>query len=149
MLNDTLKMERLVKSGPFEWEAPERTGYDTANSLPDGGKRILAKRGREYIVFRLEDIAYFYVENGVSYMVDLKTRYKYIAAKALRDIEATLRSGCFFRVNKKYLISINAVVKFRPGKKGKLELTLAPDPSESITISQVKAKAFKDWILLA
>jgi DNA-binding LytR/AlgR family response regulator len=100
-------------------------------------------------VFKSDDIAYFYVENGISYLVDRKTNYKYITAKALRNIESLLHSGDFFRVNKKYLIHIDAVVKFRPGRRGKLELTISPDPDEPIVISQLKARAFKEWILLA
>jgi len=149
MLNEWLKTENVARVVPFLREGAGRAGAGTEMNLPEvPGKRIVARRGREYIVFRVEDIAYFYVENGISYMIDRKSHYKYIVAKVLRDIETTLHSSSFFRVNKKYLISINAVVKFRPLKKGKLELTIDPHPNESIIISQVKARAFKEWVLL-
>lgn len=111
------------------------------------GKRIIAKKGRDFLVFKTEDIAYFYVENGVSYLIEQANNYKYITDKPLRNIELLINSPSFFRVSKKYLIHINAVVKFRPTKKGKLELQLDPDPRETIVVSQLKAPLFKKWLL--
>ena len=119
----------------------------TEKEVLDAGKRIIVKKGREYLVFRMEDIAYFYIENGLSYLIERKTNYKYIMARPLRNIELMVNPVCFFRVTKKYLVNINAVVKFRPVKGGKLELQLSPDPEEAIVISQLKAQAFKRWLL--
>jgi len=137
--NDTMPLvtEPTHKVSP---ESPNKEGVDP-------GKRIIAKKGRDYLVFRMEDIAYFYVDNGVSYLVGKTSSYKYITDKPLRNIESTINSPSFFRVSKKYLIHINAVVKFRPTKKGKLELLLNPDPREPIIISQLKAPLFKKWLL--
>ena len=105
------------------------------------------RKGREFFVFRFDDIAYFYIENGLSYLVDKTNHYKYITAKPLRDIEANINSKNFFRVSKKFLVNIDSVVKFRPAKKGKLQLMINPDPNEKIIISQLKAHSFKEWIL--
>jgi len=113
----------------------------------DAGKRILVRKGREYLVIRCEDVAYFYIDNGISYLIEAKTHYKYMMARPLRNIELAVDPRCFFRATKKYLININAVVKFRSAKKGKLEVQLNPDPKEIIVISQLKAGAFKKWLL--
>lgn len=116
-------------------------------ALVGPGRRVVAKKGREFLVFRIEDIAYFYIENGVSYLIERKSDYKYIADKPLKDIESAINSSSFFRVTKKYLVHINAVVKFRPVKGGKLELILSPDPREPIIVSQLKVPLFKRWLL--
>ena len=124
------------------------TGSDAIDKeVLDAGKRLIVKKGREYLVFRMEDIAYFYIENGISYLIERKTNYKYMMARPLRNIEVMLSPVFFFRVTKKYLVHINAVVKFRPMKGGKLELLLSPDPEEKIVISQLKAQAFKRWVM--
>ncbi|HMH24307.1 MAG TPA: LytTR family DNA-binding domain-containing protein [Puia sp.] len=136
-----MNIENTGNTATQEWVEP-------AEQAADPGTKIIAKRGREYMVLRFEDIAYFFIENGISYLVDRKTRNKYIAAKPLRRIEDALNPRDFFRANKKYLINSKSVVKFRPGMKGKLELTLDPEPNERIVISQLKARAFKEWILL-
>jgi len=113
----------------------------------NAGKRVLVKKGREYVAIRLEDVAYFYIENGVSFVIEAKTQYKYIMARPLRNIELAVSPKNFFRATKKYLVNINAVVKFRPVKKGKLEVQLDPDPKETIIISQLKAAMFKRWLM--
>ena len=120
---------------------------DTPPGLTDGGKRILAKKGREFLVFRMEEISYFFIENGMSYLIERKTNYKYIMARPLRNIEMIVSPEYFFRATKKYLVHIDAVVKFRPAKGGKLELLLSPDPGKAIVISQLKAQHFKRWLL--
>ena len=126
-------------------DAPEPLTH-TGETI-EAGKRILVKKGREYIVFRMEDIAYFYIDNGISYMIEGKSNYKYKLAKPLRNIELIDNPQYFFRASKKYLVNINAVVKFRPAKKGKLELQINPDPNETIIISQLKAQLFKKWLM--
>lgn len=115
--------------------------------VADAGKRILVRKGREYLVIRCEDVAYFYIDNGISYLIEAKTHYRYMMARPLRNIELAVDPRCFFRATKKYLVNINAVVKFRPAKKGKLEVQLNPDPKEVIVISQLKAGAFKKWLM--
>jgi two-component system LytT family response regulator len=118
-----------------------------AREVADAGKRILVRKGREYLVIRCEDVAYFYIDNGISYLIEAKTQYKYMMARPLRNIELAVDPRCFFRATKKYLVNINAVVKFRPAKKGKLEVQLNPDPREVVVISQLKAGAFKKWLM--
>ena len=118
-----------------------------AREVMDAGKRILVRKGREYLVIRCEDVAYFYIDNGISYLIEAKTHYKYMMARPLRNIELAVNPKCFFRATKKYLVNINAVVKFRSAKKGKLEVQLDPDPKETIVISQLKAGAFKRWLM--
>jgi len=120
---------------------------DELTILPDAGKRILVKKGREFMVIRYEDVAYFFIENGVSYLIEAKSHCKYIMAQPLKNIELTVNSKYFFRATKKYLVNINAVVKFRPMKKGKLEVQLCPDPKEVVVISQLKAGTFKRWLM--
>lgn len=118
-----------------------------SGEMPDVSKRILVKKGREFMVIRYEDVAYFFIENGVSYLIDAKSHCKYIMAQPLRNIELTVNSKYFFRATKKYLVNINAVVKFRPMRKGKLEVQLCPDPTEVVIISQLKAGMFKRWLM--
>jgi two-component system LytT family response regulator len=110
-------------------------------------KRILVKKGREYLAIRLEDIAYFYIDNGITYVIEAKNHCKYITARPLRNIELAVSPNCFFRATKKYLVNINAVVKFRPARKGKLEVQLHPDPKEAVVVSQLKAGTFKRWLM--
>jgi DNA-binding LytR/AlgR family response regulator len=113
----------------------------------EGPRRIIAKRGKEYTLFRFEDIACFFVEKGVTYLVDRKSHSKYITTGSLRDLEMKGHAAGFFRVTKKYLVNIDVISRFRASYKGKIELFLNSLPDEQILISQLKAKQFKKWIL--
>jgi two-component system, LytTR family, response regulator LytT len=120
---------------------------DESQKTPGAGKRIIVKKGREFHVFRFEDVAYFYIDNGLSFLVDRLRQQKYITSKPLRNIEAVMNSKYFFRANKKYLVNIHSVVKFKPEKRGKLQIFLDPDPKEPLIVSQLKANLFKEWII--
>jgi DNA-binding LytR/AlgR family response regulator len=110
-------------------------------------KRVIAKKGREYMVFKAEEVACFFTINGISFMIDQATHTKYIIENSLKKIESSLGCNYFFRANKKYLLHINTVIKYRPCKGGKLAVTISPTVKEEIIISQLKAKAFKSWLL--
>ena len=128
------------------YRVPELLVDELQNLIP-ASKRIIVKKGREYHIFCFEEVAYFYVEHGLSYLLDRSRQQKYITSKPLRNIEAIMNSKNFFRVNKKYLVNIHSVVKFKPEKRGKLQVFLDPDPKEPIIVSQLKANLFKEWII--
>lgn len=49
-------------------------------------------------------------------------------------------------MNGKYLVNVNAVIRFKPEEKGKALVELTPPVSEEVTVSQENAAAFKQWI---
>ena len=52
----------------------------------------------------------------------------------------------FFRINRKYIIHIDAVKEIHPYFKGRLKLELIPETHDSIVISSEKTPAFKAWL---
>ncbi len=108
-------------------------------------KRFLVKRGIEYIAVKTEDIAYCYATHKLICMVDVQNQ-KYILDRSLTDVEKELNPGNFFRINRKYVVSINAVKKMKVFGKGKLQIELLPAVEEEIIISNENVAAFKDWI---
>jgi two-component system LytT family response regulator len=108
-------------------------------------KRFLVKRGAEYIAIKTEDIAYCYATHKLVCMVE-NSGQKYILDKSLSDLEKELDPAQFFRLNRKYLASINAVKKMKAYGKGKLEIELHPAVDEEVIISNENVPAFKDWM---
>ncbi|HMH23287.1 MAG TPA: LytTR family DNA-binding domain-containing protein [Puia sp.] len=118
------------------------------NSEKSDCRRIIVRKGKEYFVFKQESIAYIYLENKLCFLVEKAKGLKYILSRPLRDIEMSLDSANFYRINKKYLVNIDSVEKFRVCGKGRMEIILAPDPGEKIIISQLNAQGFKKWIMM-
>lgn len=108
-------------------------------------KRFLVKRGTDYISIKTEEIAYFYAAQKLVCLVDSKSQ-KFILDQSLADLEKQLDPAQFYRVNRKYLINLNAIRRIKTYPKSKLQLELQPAPSEDIIISQENAAAFKAWM---
>jgi len=107
-------------------------------------KRFLVKKGNDYMTLKTEDIAYFYATHKLVCMVE-KEGQKFILDKSLADLEKELEPALFYRVNRKYLVNINAIKKIKSYPKSKLQLELIPAVSEDIIVSQENTTAFKEW----
>ena len=108
-------------------------------------KRFLVKRGTDYISIKTEEIAYFYAAHKLVCMVDNKGQ-KFILDQSLADIEKQLSPAQFYRVNRKYIINMNAIKKMKALPKSKLWIEVEPVIGEEIIISQENVSAFKAWM---
>ena len=108
--------------------------------------RIIVKKGQDNLILKIEDVLFFYTDNGVVYLLD-KGAYKYMYDSNLTALESYLDSEIFFRANRKYLININYIKSYKIFEKVKLivELTV-PGIEHRIIISQENAPFFKKWI---
>jgi Response regulator of the LytR/AlgR family len=109
-------------------------------------RRIILRKGEEYIIFRTIDIAYFYLENKTCFLVDIRNGNSHRVSGSLRDIFEMLDPGDFYRVNKNYIVSIRAITSLKCCDINKVELILKPLPVEKVYISQLRISSFKDWI---
>ena len=109
-------------------------------------RRVILRRGDEYVVFRTTDIAYIYLENKTCYLVDLRNGSESKVSGNLHDIYEMLDHGEFYRVNKNYIVNIRSIISLRCCDINKVELILKPQPAEKVFISQLRVYHFKEWI---
>jgi two-component system LytT family response regulator len=108
--------------------------------------RIVVKRGLEFQTVRLEDVAYFFTEHKLVFLVDKENR-KYLADRSnLSDLEEELDPKLFHRVNRKYIINANYIRRFKPLDRSKINVELLMNVNEEIIVSQENASSFKKWI---
>lgn len=108
--------------------------------------RITVRKGIEFQSIRTEDVAFFYTEHKLVFLVD-KDGKKFMAhATNLTDLMLQLHKRMFYRANRKYIININFIKKYKPLDRVKIEVDLSVPVSESIVISQENTSSFKDWI---
>ena len=108
-------------------------------------KRFLVKRGADYISIKAENIAYFYATHKLVCLVNTEGQ-KFILDQSLADIESQTDPALFYRVNRKYLVNLNAIKRIKTIGKGRLALELLPAVEEEIIISQEAAPPFKQWL---
>jgi DNA-binding LytR/AlgR family response regulator len=108
--------------------------------------RVIVKRGMEFQAVKVEDIAYFFTEHKLIFLVD-KDNKKYLAEKNnLAELEEELDGKFFYRANRKYIINANFIKRFKPLEKSKISLELLLPVNEEIIISQENSSSFKKWI---
>lgn len=108
-------------------------------------KRFLVKRGTDYFSVKTDEIAYFYATHKLVCMIDNRNQ-KFILDQSLSEIEKQLDPSLFYRINRKYLVHLNAIKKIKGFPKSKLQLELEPPVNEDIIISQDNVSAFKEWM---
>ncbi|WP_336514712.1 LytTR family DNA-binding domain-containing protein [Pollutibacter soli] len=108
-------------------------------------KRMLVKKGSDYVSVIISDIAYFYATHKLICLVDKEGR-KFILDQSLSEIEKQVDPALFYRVNRKYLVNMNAIKRIRTYPKSKLLLEIDPPIEEEIIISQENVMAFKEWM---
>ena len=67
-------------------------------------------------------------------------------ASNLTDLMAQLNKRLFYRANRKYIINVNFIRKYKSFEKVKLEVELCVPCPEEIIISQENSGGFKSWI---
>ncbi|MDZ7933577.1 MAG: LytTR family DNA-binding domain-containing protein [Emticicia sp.] len=107
--------------------------------------RLIAKKGTNYYVVATKDIAFIYTESRIVFLID-RMGERYTVERSLSELEIELPSRDFFRVNRKFIVHINAILSFKPSFKGKIALELLHLAKAEVSISQENAAQFKKWI---
>ena len=108
-------------------------------------KRIMGKKGIEFCSIKIEEVAFFYTEYKVVFMVD-NQGVKYIVDSSIQQLERELDPQVFCRLNRQYLVNINAIRSYKTHEKGKLLVQLKLNNYQDISVAQEKAAQIKSWL---
>jgi len=108
-------------------------------------ERFLVRKGSEFVSVRTADAAYFFSEHKLVFLVTRDGK-RHLLDKTLADIESELEQARFFRANRNFLVSIDAVARCSPYGKGRLLVQLQPPSGAEVTVSQERAAEFKRWL---
>jgi DNA-binding LytR/AlgR family response regulator len=116
------------------------------NQLPQKKykERFLTLHRNTLVPVVQQDIAFFHKEELI-YLNTLSNEKFISEHQTLDEIESLLNPDFFFRVNRQYIIHVQAVSRIKTTHKG-LTLQLKPPFNTEIDISREKAVAFKKWV---
>jgi DNA-binding LytR/AlgR family response regulator len=107
--------------------------------------RFLAKVGQRSFFLHATEVAYFFADNKVVYLVD-KEGNRFIINFTLEKLEPLLDPHDFFRINRKMIVQANAIDQIKPYFNNRLKLILKGiKTDEDIVISRERVADFKDW----
>ena len=107
--------------------------------------RFLVRLGNHIHSIKTEEIALFYAEGRTVYLVT-KENKKYIIDFKLEDVHKVLSASLFFRVNRSFIININAFKDVIVYSNSRLKVIPTMVLEKEIIVSREKVNAFKTWL---
>lgn len=116
-------------------ELGNKPKYRTCFLLPERDKLI---------PLSVNDIAYIYIDSKTVKMVSLESKAFYIS-QTLDDLMSDLNPKMFFRANRQFIISHQAVKDVSVWFGNKLAINLTVETPEKIIVSKARVSEFKTW----
>lgn len=107
--------------------------------------RFLIKVGDKFFSITTDQIAYFYTEDKGVFM-QTHDKHHYALDNSLDELEKVLDPELFFRINRQYIVHVNAVNRLHAYFNGKMKVYLKPEVQEDVIVSRDKASALKQWL---
>ena len=121
---------------------PERQQQSLA---PLFKNRFFVESGQRFLSIPVKDIAYFFSDGRFVYFIT-HTKKKYILHYRMEELEHFLNPDEFYRVNRSYIISVNAIDQIHPYFGSRFKLKLLPAAEEEILVSRNRAPGFRKWL---
>ncbi|MDN5200624.1 LytTR family DNA-binding domain-containing protein [Fulvivirgaceae bacterium BMA10] len=139
------KYASLNNSDQHQQDAFEQISKMLRQQKAEYKTRFLIRVGQKIKAIAVEKIAYFYTQDKMTYILT-KEGQKYPVDHSLEEIDQVLDPKYFFRINRKFIVHIDAVKEINAYFKGRLKLYLTPHIEEDIVISSEKTPTFKAWL---
>ena len=108
-------------------------------------KRISVQIGDKIKSYDIDEILFFYSENKMNYMYTQECR-SYPINQTIESISKELSPTDFYRVNRGYIISIEAISLVIAYSNSRLKIKIDKAADHEIIVSREKVKDFKAWL---
>lgn len=110
-------------------------------------ERLALKVGSKTFFIGFNEIAFLYSTEKITHVVTSQSK-QYIHDKSLESLNSFLPSEMFFKANRQFIVTRNVISEIKPLENGKLSVTLSVSNGfpNHITVSRLKASAFREWL---
>lgn len=117
------------------------------NSSSNYKKRFLIRIRNRLKIIGIDQIAFFYSEEGQTYLVDHSDKH-YLIEFTIERLEYLLNPEHFYRINRKVIISITEIKTIEDYFNHRLKIKLSKSVNSSINliVSRNRVKDFKNWL---
>ncbi|MEZ4944222.1 MAG: LytTR family DNA-binding domain-containing protein [Cyclobacteriaceae bacterium] len=110
-------------------------------------QRFLVKFGNRIQFKNVGEVACFYAEGKVCYLICKLTGKRFMIDHTLEELENGLVDPKhFFRVNRQYIIHIDVIKEVKSRVSSRFEIALTVPGAGRLTVSRNRGLAFKNWI---
>ena len=107
--------------------------------------RFIVRYGEHIKTIKIEEAAYFYTEDKINFLTTNEGR-RYTIDYNLDALESTLDPKTFFRINRQFIISINAINEMFSYSKSRVLVKLNPPSKHETVVSTERSGDFKLWL---
>ena len=108
-------------------------------------KRLTIKVGQHIKIIHIDEVECFYSEHKSTY-IHTKENRNYLLDNSLEHWQEQLDPENFFRVNRTFIVHINAIKDIVAYSNSRLKLVLHSYNETEIVVSRERVKDFKNWI---
>jgi DNA-binding LytR/AlgR family response regulator len=108
-------------------------------------ERFIVKYGEHIKSFPVENIVGFYSEEKISFFKNDNGR-KYVVDYTIEQIEGLINPALFFRINRKYIINLDAIEDVVVYSNSRLKLKVQHLSDHDLIVAREKVQEFKKWL---
>ena len=112
---------------------------------PTHKSRLVVKMGDRIKHVEAKDIAYFYSEDKVTFIITTAGE-RYMLNYSLEQLEQMMSPDDFYRLNRKYIAHIDAIGSIDKYFNSRLKIGLKPEVEDDVLISRTKVSDFLNWL---
>lgn len=107
--------------------------------------RFMVKVGEKIKTILTEEILAFYSFEKTTYLFTRDKR-NYIIDYSIEDLESMLDPGNYFRINRKYIVSIKACSQIIAWSNSRLKIDIEGIDDHKIVVARERVREFKQWL---
>lgn len=108
-------------------------------------KRFLVKTAGRLAFVNVQDVAYFFSDEGNSFLVT-QNNDRFLLESILEEVESGLDPSAFFRINRKMIVSLSSMKRIDPHFNNRYALELSPPFEEEVVVSRQRSAEFRAWL---
>ncbi len=138
------KFKQLRASGPGDISMISEV-IRSFTKKPDFQHRFMVYSGEKIRSVKANEIAYFYITEKDVFLCTADGR-NYGMDYSLDKIESLVDPDLFFRINRKFIINIEAIESMFNLSGSRIKITLRPHSPDEAIVSFHRISAFKKWL---
>ncbi len=113
---------------------------------PKYKERFVVKSGANLLTVPVSDIQYFWSQDKMTW-IRLADGRKHVVDFTLEQLDDLVNPAAYFRVNRKYMVRLDAIQKATVYSNSRLKVHLPDlDKGEEVVVSREKVQAFRKWL---
>lgn len=108
-------------------------------------ERFLVKSGSEIKYISVDNVSYFFSEDGYTHICTTDN-HKHIIDYKLDDLEKCVDPNSYFRINRQLFINIDSIKKIESYFNSRYKLQLNPKFNKDVIVSRDRAMDFRKWL---